>query len=102
MKHTPSKHSEPLSMTFPSLYSFFKDMTVLGTVLLLVFMCENFPLNPQGHKEWDRDMYYFLCLLLLVVSLCNIKKVRRKSGRGGAVSEKFITLCLRFTSQSVW
>lgn len=62
-------------MTFPSLYAFFRDGAFLGLILLIAFMCENFPLHAQGAKEWDRDMYWFLCLLLLVASLMTMRKV---------------------------
>lgn len=76
LRASASKHSEPLSMTFPSLYAFFRDSAFLGLILLLAFMCEKFPLYPQGGKEWDRDMYWFVCLLLLVASLMTMRKVR--------------------------
>lgn len=62
-------------MTFPSLYAFFKDMSFLGLILLLAFMCEKYPMHPQGGKTWDRDMYWFLCLLLLLWSIGTMKKV---------------------------
>lgn len=75
-KGSASKHSEPLSMTFPSLYAFFKDMAFLGLILLLAFMCEKYPMHAQGGKTWDRDMYWFLCLLLLLWSIGTMKKVR--------------------------
>lgn len=76
LRASASKHSEPLSMSFPSLYAFFRDSAVLGLILLLAFMCEKFPLYPQGGKEWDRDSYWFVCLLLLVASLMTMRKVR--------------------------
>lgn len=76
LRASASKHSEPLSMSFPSLYAFFRDSAFLGLILLLAFMCEKFPLYPQGGKEWDRDMYWFVCLLLLVASLMTMRKVR--------------------------
>ena len=63
-------------MSFPSLYAFFRDSALLGLILLLAFMCEKHPLHPQGGKEWDPDMYWFLCLLLLVASAMTMRKVR--------------------------
>lgn len=86
-KPTASKHSEPLSLSFPSLYAFFKDMSFLGLILLLAFMCENYPIHPQGGKTWDRDMYWFLCLLLLIWSIATMKKVGSgDGGDGGSVA----------------
>jgi hypothetical protein len=83
LRASASKHSEPLSMSFPSLYAFFRDAAFLGLILLLAFMCEKFPLYPQGGKEWDRDMYWFVCLLLLVASAMTMRKV----GRSVSVTE---------------
>lgn len=73
-RHVASKHSEPLAWTFPSLYAFFRDVAALGLVLLVAFMCEKYPLFPRGEKSWDGDMYWFLCLLLLVASVMTMRK----------------------------
>jgi len=43
-------------------------------VLLVAFMCENYPLYPRGEKVWSSDMYWSLCLLLLVASLMTMRK----------------------------
>jgi hypothetical protein len=48
-------------------------LELTGRIVSWLPVCR-FPLHAQGAKEWDRDMYWFLCLLLLVASVCTLKK----------------------------
>ena len=71
----PSAHSEALNIdSFSSVYNFTRDVSTFGLILLFAFFCENYPLHPHGQKEWDRDMYYFLTILLFAASYFSMKK----------------------------
>jgi hypothetical protein len=41
----------------------------LGGILGLAWLIEYHPPFTHSAKFWDRDLYYFLCLLLLIYSL---------------------------------
>ena len=56
-----------------SIYTLLQHMSLLGCILLYAYLCEYHPPHPHGTKVYDRDMFFFLTALLLVVAAFTIK-----------------------------
>ena len=69
-------HSKPLIGTVQSVRALCREVARLGLALGIAWLCEYHPLFPHSTKYWQKDLYYFLCLLLLLYSLCNRKQLK--------------------------
>lgn len=69
-----SKMSKPLEMTFQSVMSFSGELSRLGAILTFAYMCEKHPLFTPGEKDHNLDIFWSLCMILLVVSILNVRK----------------------------
>jgi N-acetylneuraminate 9-O-acetyltransferase len=60
--------------SFTSIYILLHHVSVLGVLLLYAYLCEYHPPFPHSEKSYDRDEFFFLTALLLVVSVFTLKK----------------------------
>jgi hypothetical protein len=59
--------------SFTSIYTLLHHGTIMGVILLYIYICENHPPYPHGEKSYDRDFFFFLTALLLVASAFTLK-----------------------------
>lgn len=72
--------SRPLSISsFASLYCLLHHFTILGLILFFAYICENHPPFPHGEKVYDRDEFFFLVALVIIVSFYTVRKNDLKS-----------------------
>lgn len=72
--------SKPLELTLESIRSFSGELCKLGAILAFAYICENHPPFTPGDKDHSMDMVWGLSLLLLIVSLFNIR-----TSKGGEI-----------------
>jgi hypothetical protein len=66
----------PLSATVASARALSRQVARLGAVLGLAWLLEFHPPFQHAAKSWDRDTYYFLCLLLLLYALQDARTLK--------------------------
>lgn len=59
--------------SYTSVYVFLHHLSVFGLLLLYAYICEHHPPFPHSEKSYDRDEFFFLTALLLVVSAFTVK-----------------------------
>lgn len=69
-----SKHSEPLAFSISSVYEFASDVSKLALMMLLVYLCENFPPHPHSQKVHDMDMFWVMTAVLFLWSFTDVRK----------------------------
>ena len=75
LNRNPNPKSVAFDVTsFMSIYVLFYNVSVLGVIMLYAYLCEHHPPYPHGEKSYDRDQFFFLTALLIVVSICTLKK----------------------------
>ncbi len=77
--------SKPLKGTVQSIRGLCREVARLGAALGVAWICEYHPLFPHSAKYWQRDLYYFLCLLLLLYSLQHRKQLQ---GQGDVLNRE--------------
>ena len=60
--------------SFPSVYTFLYNMSFLGLIMFYAYLCEYHPPFPHASKSYDRDEFFFMTALLIVISLYTLKK----------------------------
>ena len=60
--------------SFPSVYTFLYNMSFLGLIMFYAYLCEYHPPFPHAPKSYDRDEFFFMTALLIVISLYTLKK----------------------------
>jgi 10 TM Acyl Transferase domain found in Cas1p len=66
--------SSPLNLrSFTSIYTLLYQGSQFGCILLYAYLCEHHPPFPHGIKSYDRDQFFFLTALLLLVSAFTLK-----------------------------
>jgi len=67
--------SHPLDMSsFTSIYALLHHSTILGLILFFAYICENHPPFPHGEKSYDRDEFFFLTALVIILSFYTVRK----------------------------
>ncbi|KAL7473501.1 hypothetical protein ACHAXS_013929 [Conticribra weissflogii] len=61
------KKSQPLDpASLPSLYALLSHSSSFGLVLFYSYLCEHHPPYPHEEKSYDRDEFFFWCILVVV------------------------------------
>ena len=67
--------SSALNVTsLSSIYTFLHHLSVLGLILFYAYMCEYHPPFAHSEKSYDRDEFFFLTGVLLLVSYFTLQK----------------------------
>lgn len=75
----PKKVVGALVPTLGSVQSLTRCILGFSAIMIFAYVMEKFPLwGMHGKRHDDPDLYWFLCLLLLFVSLATLKKVPAK------------------------
>eukprot|EP00591_Stephanopyxis_turris_P002045 CAMPEP_0195524174 /NCGR_PEP_ID=MMETSP0794_2-20130614/23859_1 /TAXON_ID=515487 /ORGANISM="Stephanopyxis turris, Strain CCMP 815" /LENGTH=1122 /DNA_ID=CAMNT_0040654341 /DNA_START=200 /DNA_END=3568 /DNA_ORIENTATION=- len=70
--------------SFISIYALLYHLSVFGGILLFAFVCEYHPPFPHSDKSYDRDEFWFIIVLLGIVSVSTMKR-NEDGGKGGGV-----------------
>ena len=71
----PNPKSSALDIkSFMSIFILFYNISVLGFIMLYAYICEHHPPHPHGEKSYDRDQFFFLTAVLIVVACFTLKK----------------------------
>ncbi|CAN0140181.1 unnamed protein product, partial [Heterosigma akashiwo] len=57
-----------------SVYEFASDVSKLALMMLLVYLCENFPPHPHSQKVHDMDMFWVMTAVLFLWSFTDVRK----------------------------
>jgi len=72
--------SDPLDVTsLISIYSLLYHSTIFGFILFFAYICEYHPPFPHAEKSYDRDEFYFLIAVIIVLSFYTIRKNDHKN-----------------------
>ncbi len=103
--HNPKSQALDTS-SFISVYSLLHHFTVFGLILFFAYVCEYHPPFPHSEKVYDRDEFFFLTALVIVVSMYTVhrndsslnhnsmKKSSANNGKGGGGSSSSSTSSL--------
>jgi hypothetical protein len=81
--------SQPLDMSsFTSLYSLLHHFTVFGLILFFAYICEYHPPFPHAEKNYDRDEFFFLTALIIIISCYTVHK-NDSSGNSGNIKGNY-------------
>jgi len=65
--HNNKKKSQALDPTsLPSLYALLSHSSAFGLILFYSYLCEHHPPHPHEEKSYDRDEFFFWCILTVV------------------------------------
>jgi hypothetical protein len=67
---------EPFTGTLKDFANITRDLGITGAIMLITYLCENFPLFPHGSKQYSRDLFFFVCMTLLAVSIYSQKPTK--------------------------
>ena len=70
--------------SFTSIYSLLYHCTIFGMILFFAYIAEYHPPFPHAEKTYDRDEFFFLCALIIIVSFYTIHK--NDAGKGATSS----------------
>uniref|UniRef100_A0A7S2WUZ9 Cas1p 10 TM acyl transferase domain-containing protein n=1 Tax=Rhizochromulina marina TaxID=1034831 RepID=A0A7S2WUZ9_9STRA len=83
------KLSLPLAATLPSVRALCWELARLGAVVGFSWLCEYHPIFPHSQKYWERDQYYFLCLLLFIFCIRDIRYIKKNDVLNREQSEEW-------------
>lgn len=67
--------ASPLNvLSLSSVYVLFHHTSVFGLILFFAYICENHPPYPHAEKTYDRDEFFFLTALVIIVSAYTIRR----------------------------
>ena len=67
--------AQPLDATsFTSIYCLLHHWTIFGFILFFAYICEYHPPFPHAEKTYDRDEFFFLTALVIIVSMYTVHK----------------------------
>jgi hypothetical protein len=66
--------SQPLTTTLSSVSGLVSELCRLGSLLLLIYMCENHPLFSHSQKDHDMDMLWLITGTVVLLSLYSVRK----------------------------
>ena len=72
--------SSPLDpSSFISIYILLHHFTVFGFILLFAYVCEHHPPFPHADKSYDRDEFFFITAIAIVISSYTVHRNDNKS-----------------------
>ncbi len=70
-----SPRSQPLDVaSFTSIYTLLHHFTVFGIILFFAYICEHHPFFSHDEKTYDRDQFFFLIALVILLSFYTVRR----------------------------
>eukprot|EP00618_Florenciella_parvula_P036170 CAMPEP_0119507424 /NCGR_PEP_ID=MMETSP1344-20130328/27320_1 /TAXON_ID=236787 /ORGANISM="Florenciella parvula, Strain CCMP2471" /LENGTH=569 /DNA_ID=CAMNT_0007544057 /DNA_START=102 /DNA_END=1808 /DNA_ORIENTATION=+ len=70
------KMAKPLTPTLRSIRDLCREIGWFSAVMGVAWLAEFHPVFPHSQKVWDRDLYWFLCLILMVFAFRDVKTLK--------------------------